>query len=262
MLHKSAKMLPFLPLSCIFHYALARQVNISVDASNIIGDLPPVTRFFGADEPNEAVYPDGTALINDLGELLGPHQTYFRTHNLLTTCDPPGNTQPNRLKWGCTNAYTEDSDGNPIYDWTIVDEIFDTYLENNVKPYAQVSFTPKALSTHPEPYTFYFDPEADYESIYVGWSYPPTSYKKYGELVYQWVKHCVERYGKVEVESWYWEVSISVILLDLGCLTCANLKSRSGTSQTFHTGTGPRSNTSSFTITRSMVSFGRCQLRQ
>jgi xylan 1,4-beta-xylosidase len=33
--------------------ALAREVNINVDASNVLGDLPPVARFFGADEPNQ-----------------------------------------------------------------------------------------------------------------------------------------------------------------------------------------------------------------
>jgi xylan 1,4-beta-xylosidase len=43
---------------------------------------------------------------------------------------------------------------------------------------------PKALSTDPEPYTFYFDAESDYNQIYVGWSYPPTSWKKWGELIY------------------------------------------------------------------------------
>lgn len=155
----------------------ARQVNISVDASKVIGDLPPTARFFGADEPNQATYPDGTALIHDLGQL-GPHQTYFRTHNLLTTCDPPENTKPHRLKWGCTNVYTEDNDGNPIYDFSIIDEIFDTYLEMGVKPYAQASFMPKALSTNPDPYTFYFNANSDYNEIYVGWSYPPTSWEK------------------------------------------------------------------------------------
>jgi xylan 1,4-beta-xylosidase len=41
---------------------------------------------------------------------------------------------------------------------------------------------------------------------YTGWNYPPKSYEKFAELVYQWVKHCVERYGKKEVESWYWEL--------------------------------------------------------
>ena len=29
---------------------------------------------------------------------------------------------------------------------------------------------------------------------------------RWGNLIYEWVKHCVERYGKEEVESWYWEV--------------------------------------------------------
>jgi xylan 1,4-beta-xylosidase len=194
-----------LSLPILVSLASARQVNISVDASNIIGDLPPTARFFGADEPNQATYPDGKHLIHDLGNL-GPHQTYFRTHNLLTTCDPPDNTSPHRLKWGCTNVYTEDDNGNPIYNFTILDGIFDTYLENNVKPYAQASFMPKALSTHPDPYTFYFDASSEYNEIYVGWSYPPTSWTKWGELIYQWVKHCVERYGEEEVESWYWEI--------------------------------------------------------
>ena len=34
----------------------------------------------------------------------------------------------------------------------------------------------------------------------------PEGLNKWRELVYQWVKHCVERCGKKEVESWYWEV--------------------------------------------------------
>ncbi|HZI32629.1 MAG TPA: beta-xylosidase, partial [Candidatus Binatia bacterium] len=39
-----------------------------------------------------------------------------------------------------------------------------------------------------------------------GMSYPPKDYAKWGELAYQWTKHCVERYGRDEVQSWYWEV--------------------------------------------------------
>jgi xylan 1,4-beta-xylosidase len=184
--------------------AAARDVSISVDASKLLGELPPIARFFGCDEPNYAYEPDGKALLAELGQL-GPHQTYFRTHNLLTTCDPIDDVEP-RLKWGCTNAYTEDADGQPIYNWTIIDRIFDAYLERGVKPYAQISFMPKALSTHPDPYTFQFDADSAYNLIYTGWSYPPTSYEKYGELVYQWVKHEVELRGEAEVESWYWEV--------------------------------------------------------
>lgn len=179
---------------------MPRPVSINIDVSKKSGKYVPVNRFFGCDEPNYAYFPDGKALLKELGNL-GPAQTYFRTHNLLTT----GDGTP-ALKWGSTNAYTEDRDGNPIYDWAIVDRIFDAYLECGVKPYVQIGFMPKALSTHPEPYEFTFTPGSPYNTIYTGWSYPSNNYEKWAELIYQWTKHCVERYGRDEVEFWYWEV--------------------------------------------------------
>ena len=50
------------------------------------------------------------------------------------------------LKWGSTDLYTEDGSGNPIYDYRIVDLIFDTYLKNGVRPYVQLGFMPQAMS--------------------------------------------------------------------------------------------------------------------
>jgi len=75
-----------------------------------------------------------------------------------------------------------------------------------IKPLAQLSFMPQALSSHPDPYTLHWHPGLPNSEFGIGWSYPPKDYKKWGNLVYHWVKHCVERYGKKEVESWYWEV--------------------------------------------------------
>ena len=65
---------------------------------------------------------------------------------------------------------------------------------------------PKALSTKPEPYQHTWTPLAKYDEIYTGWAYPPKDYAKWGELVYEWAKHCVEKYGRAEVEQWYWEI--------------------------------------------------------
>jgi len=42
--------------------------------------------------------------------------------------------------------------GKPIYNWTILEGIFDTYLERGVRPYVEIGFMPKALSVKPEPY--------------------------------------------------------------------------------------------------------------
>lgn len=175
-------------------------VAIRVDAAAPHGELKPIYRFFGADEPNYAYMKDGKKLLRDIGRL-GEPQEYFRAHSLLVT----GDGTP-ALKWGSTNAYTEDAAGKPIYDWTVVDRIFDTYLERGVKPYAQIGFMPQALSSKPEPYQHEWRPGLPYNDIYTGWAYPPKDYAKWGELVYQWVKHCVAKYGAKEVESWYWEV--------------------------------------------------------
>ena len=174
-------------------------VTITVDAARSLGPLKPIWRFFGADEPNYTTMKDGRRLLGELGALK-PGEVYFRTHNLLTT----GDGTPAH-KWGSTNAYTEDADGNPIYDWTIVDRIFDTGLARGVRPYVQVGFMPDALSIKPDPYQHEWRAGMHYAKIFTGWTYPPKDYAKWGELVYQWAKHCVEKYGAAEVERWYWE---------------------------------------------------------
>jgi xylan 1,4-beta-xylosidase len=174
-------------------------VTLRIDAAKTIGELRPIYRFFGADEPNYATMKDGRKLLAELGRLGAP-QAYFRTHNLLNT----GDGTP-ALKWGSTNAYTEDAQGRPIYDWTIVDRIFDTYLQRGIRPYAEIGFMPQALSVRPDPYQHEWRPGIAYDEVYTGWTYPPKDYAKWAELVYQWVKHCVEKYSRAEVERWYWE---------------------------------------------------------
>jgi xylan 1,4-beta-xylosidase len=174
-------------------------VSIRVDAARRLGPLRPVWRFFGADEPNYATMKDGRKLLGELGALR-PDAVYFRTHNLLTT----GDGTP-ALKWGSTNAYTEDAHGRPVYDWTIVDRIFDTYRHASVRPYVEIGFMPQALSTNPEPYRHEWRPGLPYQEIFTGWATPPKDYAKWAELVHQWVTHCVDRYGRSEVAAWYWE---------------------------------------------------------
>ena len=178
----------------------AQSVLIEVDVSKQEGKLKPIWAFFGYDEPNYTYMKDGKKLLTEIARL-SPVPVFVRTHNLLTTGDATA-----ALKWGSTNAYTEDANGNPVYNWTITDSIFDTYIQRGMKPIAEIGFMPEALSTNPQPYRHYWKPGMPYEQIYTGWAYPPSDYKKWGELVYQWVKHCVQRYGATEVASWWWEV--------------------------------------------------------
>ena len=176
------------------------KVRISVDLNSEIGELNPFWAWFGYDEPNYTYMKDGKKLLSELSAL-SPVPVYVRTHNLLTS----GDGKP-ALKWGSTNIYTEDINGNPVYDWTIIDSIFDTYVERKMRPLAQMGFMPEALSSKPQPYRHFWKPGDPYDDIYTGWRFPPGNYEKWGELIYQWVKHSVERYGKDEVEKWYWEL--------------------------------------------------------
>jgi xylan 1,4-beta-xylosidase len=176
--------------------AVSLQINLHEDK----GPLKPMWAWFGYDEPNYTYMKDGKKLLSELAAL-SPVPVYVRAHNLMTS----GDGTP-ALKWGSTGMYSEHQDGKPIYNWTIVDRIFDTYVERHMKPLAQIGFMPEALSAHPQPYQHHWAPGTPYPEIMTGWAYPPNDYKKWSELIYQWVKHSVERYGQAEVESWYWEL--------------------------------------------------------
>jgi len=184
-------LLPLLSASVLFG-----QVDIRVDAARKQGPFPPIFAWFGYDEPNYTYTANGKKLLGELAEL-SPVRVSIRAHHLLVTGDGTAS-----MKWGSTNVYTEDAAGKPIFNWTILDRIFDTYSQLHLRPFVEIGFMPEALSSQPEPYARNWpnNPEGR------GWAQPPKDYGKWAELVRQWVLHAVARYGKAEVETWQWEL--------------------------------------------------------
>lgn len=171
--------------------------DVEVHLQHSLGAWTPAYSWFGYDESNYTTTPNGKALLQELHDLT-PAPVYVRAHFLLTS----GNGKP-ELKWSSSNVYTEDASGKPVYDWAILDGIFDAWVHAGVRPYVELGFMPKALSSHPEPYHIAWPvPSGQTE----GWSYPPTSYSKWEELIHQIALHMVARYGMAEVSRWYWEV--------------------------------------------------------
>jgi xylan 1,4-beta-xylosidase len=195
----------YLKLICFFvvcRFTLAAQqasVLINVDVMKPVGEMKPFWSYFGYDEPNNTTKADGKKLLSELRQL-SPAPLYVRTHNLLTS---KGNSTSPDLKWGYTDAYKEDANGNPVYNWTVVDSIIDTYVAKGIKPLMEIGFMPKDLAAKPEPYEHNWSAGGN---LWTGWTSPPKDYNKWRDLVYQWVKHTVERYGKKEVTGWLWEV--------------------------------------------------------
>ncbi len=111
-------------------------VTIEVQATMAGDRLEPVWAYYGYDEANYTSTPEGRALLRALAEAhVAPVRT--RTHFLFNT----GDGVP-RLKWGSTNAYTEDAAGNAIYDFTLLDEIMDATLEAGALPLFELGFMP------------------------------------------------------------------------------------------------------------------------
>ena len=98
-----------LALALFTSFVAAQQpVRVQVDAGKSQGPLKPVWTYFGADEPNYSYATNGRQLVGELSAL-SAGTVQIRVHNLLTTGDGTGS-----LKWGSTNAYTEDASGKPV----------------------------------------------------------------------------------------------------------------------------------------------------
>ncbi len=93
-------------------------------------------------------------------------------------------------------VYGENFKGQPVYNFTYVDQIYDGLLKNGVRPYVELSFMPKDLASTPERQAFWYKP-------YIS---PPRNWNLWGDLIEHFVRHLVARYGIEEVRQWYFEV--------------------------------------------------------
>jgi xylan 1,4-beta-xylosidase len=174
--------------------------RITVDCRDTLGELPRPWTTFGYDELNWTYTPRGKRALRTFAAF-AERPYYVRAHNLLTS--GRGFSWPH---WGSGNVYHEDAAGNPYYDWTTVDLVFDAYREVGFKPLVELGFTPRPMvpSGVELPFTRSPSQYGPYEAYQ--WSLPPTDFGRWEELMVQLARHCVERYGAGEVGSWYWEL--------------------------------------------------------
>ncbi len=116
---------------------------------------------------------------------------YIRCHNTFSDAAP--NARPDQLM-GC-RVYTEDPNGAPRYNFQYLDAVLDTWTRAGLKPILEMDFMPDALA------------EGAVQRNYGGGAInAPRDFPKWRELIYQTVKHLIERYSADEVRSWYLEI--------------------------------------------------------
>ena len=92
--------------------------------------------------------------------------------------------------------YDEDAQGHPVFNFSYVDQIYDGLLANGVRPFVELSFMPKKLASKDTLHAFWYKQNVS----------PPKDYAKWDEMITQFVKHLIDRYGIDEVSQWYFEV--------------------------------------------------------
>ncbi len=92
--------------------------------------------------------------------------------------------------------YDENEKGQAVYNFSYVDQIYDGLLENGVRPFVELSFMPRKLAANLSPHFFWYKPFPS----------PPNNPAKWEALIGAFTNHLIDRYGKGEVEQWYFEV--------------------------------------------------------
>ncbi len=93
-------------------------------------------------------------------------------------------------------VYDEDSQGQPVYNFSYVDQIYDGVLANGVRPFVEISFMPNKLAASNILQPFWYKPNVS----------PPKDWNRWDALITAFGQHLVDRYGLEEVSQWYFEV--------------------------------------------------------
>jgi xylan 1,4-beta-xylosidase len=174
----------------------APTVHIVVDATQNSGELQHIWEAaVGSERLSYMLNSDLNSNLTEVGEGLrrGNELThtelgirYVITHSILN--DNMG-------------IYREDPNGNPIYDWTGIDTVYDKLRADGLKPFVQLDFMPSALASNPKLASVFYRNPAYYAN-----DSPPKDYRKWSALVASLANHLIQRYGRQEVESWPFQV--------------------------------------------------------
>ena len=140
----------------------------------------PLDGFFnfsvGADYPGTTIRPENLAQLGTATEELGFRYIRFHAifHDVLGT--------------------VRVVDGETVYDWTKIDELYDAFLAMGIKPFVELGFSPEAMATSPQT-IFYWQGNTSHPE--------PGAWRA---LIDAFVRHLISRYGEEEVRSWYFEL--------------------------------------------------------
>ncbi len=174
-------LLPLFFFSVLLSSAYAQQETVVIDAQ---AQSHPLTHFW------EHMFGSGRAVLS-------MRDSYRRDLRAVKAVTGMEYIRFHAIFQDEVGLYDEDAQGNPVFNFSYVDQLYDGLLENGVRPFVELSFMPKKLASNKDAlHAFWYKQNVS----------PPKDYSKWDEMIRQFTKHLVDRYGIDEVSQWYFEV--------------------------------------------------------
>ena len=147
---------------------------------NLKDSTGAVDRFFdlsvGSDYPGTLIRDDSQAQLKTTVDELGFRYIRFHAifHDVLKT--------------------VQVDDGKIVYNWSMIDQLYDDLLARHIKPFVELGFTPTALATSQNS-IFYWNGNTSHPK--------PDGWR---DLINAFIRHIEARYGRDEVRTWFFEV--------------------------------------------------------
>lgn len=85
------------------------------------------------------------------------------------------------------------------YNFTSIGDAYENVLSTGVKPFVELSFMPRHLAKYPDQHVlFYYGPNSN--------SGMPKDDDEWMDFISQFINYLIKRFGKEEIETWYYEV--------------------------------------------------------
>jgi xylan 1,4-beta-xylosidase len=132
-------------------------------------------KFIGVSHVKELLFDTVKRQLAETHKLM--HFDYIKMHGILDDC---------------LFVYSETAEGKPVYNFTLIDQVFDFLLSIELKPMVQLSFMPAALAKNTDRKMFN-------GHIIIS---EPKDMKKWNKLIRNLVLHLIDRYSLQVVNSW------------------------------------------------------------
>jgi xylan 1,4-beta-xylosidase len=180
-------------LSVMIRFLSVAQVNhFTIDASVVVGEN---TEFWKAAGSDHLFYhvprPSGQVLLDRM-QATQSHR-YLRSHHTLSQDKKNGVLRGQEV-------YSEDANGNIVYNFSKVNEVYREYVKRGIKPIVEYDYMPDLLDIDSDKITVGNDEGMTLRNT------GPSDWKKWSNLLKEATRNFIDEFGEEEVKTWYFEV--------------------------------------------------------